>query len=245
MTFRSASSRPASPRSGHALATVALAVVVLVVGGCAQTPPGAATATPTSVPGPAEGDLAPGWDEPGDAPTTPDAELTPVDLAAMLRLPATAASSPTSCSPEDVTVSLTFVDAAMGHRFGVLKVVNASFEECSVQGYPGIGARGGWGSTFQLAAEQRDPIDPGATQDEVMLAPGGSAVANMEWTGELAGAASEPISLLVVQLTADGDPIAHPVLGESTDKGEPETGIDIGMMTTVRIGPLRADSAQA
>ena len=111
----------------------------------------------------------------------------------MLRLPATATSSPTSCGPEDVTVSLTFVDAAMGHRFGVLKGVNASFEECSVQGYPGIGARGGWGSTFQL--------------------------------------------------TADGDPIAHPVLGESTDKGEWETGID--MMTTVRIRALRAVSAQA
>ena len=113
----------------------------------------------------------------------------------MLRLPATATSSSTSCGPEAVTVSLTFTDAAMGHRFGVLEVVNASSEACSVRGYPGIGARGGWGSTFQL--------------------------------------------------TADSEPIAHPVSRESADIGEPDTGIDIGMMTTVRIGPLRADGAEA
>ena len=176
---------------------------------------------------------------------TPDAELTAADLAGMLRLPATAASTSTSCRPEAVTVSLMFSDAAMGHRYGVLTVVNDSSEACSVQGYPGIGARGGWGSTFQLAAEQRDPIAPSATQDEVMLAPGGSAVANMEWTGELAGAQSEPISLLVVQLTTDGEVIGHPVSAESTGIPEPDTGIDIGMMTTVRVGPLQPESASA
>ena len=222
-------------------------LAVLVVGGCspAQTPAEPSPAAPSSVPGPSEQDLGPGWDEKGDAPVTPDAELTAADLAGMLRLPATAASTSTSCRPEAVTVSLMFSDAAMGHRYGVLKVVNDSSEACSVQGYPGIGARGGWGSTFQLAAEQRDPIAPSATQDEVMLAPGGSAVANMEWTGELAGAQSEPISLLVVQLTTDGEVIGHPVSAESTGIPEPDTGIDIGMMTTVRVGPLQPESASA
>lgn len=240
-----------------------MSVAVLALGGCAVldagsdaqdggapdsvTPSGAATAAPSSVPGPSEQDLEPGWDEPGDAVVTPDDELTPVDLAGMLRLPATAASTATSCGPEDVELSVSFVDAAMGHRYGVLEVVNVSPVACSVQGYPGIGARGAWGSTFQLAAEQRDPIDPTATQDEVMLAPGASAVANIEWTGELPGAESEPISLLVVQLTADGEAIGHPVSAEPSETRDPatgtgtaDTGIDIGMMTTVRIGALQA-----
>lgn len=195
------------------------------------------------MPGPGEQDLAPGWDEQGDGEMLPDADLTPDDLAGMLRLQATATSTSTSCRPEAVELSLTFTDAAMGHRFGVLEVVNSSSVACSVQGYPGIGARGAWGSSFQLAAEQRDPIDQAATQDQVMLAPGASAVANMEWTGELAGAESEPISLLVVQLSADGEAIGHPVSAEATGIGVPDTGIDVGMMTTVRIGPLRAESA--
>ena len=233
-------------------ATLALTVAVLALGACAQTQAqsGGATAAPSGVPGPAEQDLAPGWDEHGDSVVTPDAELAPADLTAMLRLQATATSSSTSCRPDRVEISLSSVDVAMGHRYGVLEVVNASPVSCSVQGYPGIGARGGWGSTFQLAAEQRDPIDQTAMQDEVVLAPGASAVANVEWTGELAGSDSEPISLLVVQLTADGEVIGHPVSAESTrgrEPGtgmvEPDTGIDIGMMTTVRIGPLRAESA--
>ena len=230
---------------------LAVSVVVLALGGCADTadPSGASTAAPStaapsSVPGPAERDLAPGWDEQGDGDVVADAELTQGDLADLLRLPATATSTSTSCRPETVELSLTFTDAAMGHRYGVLEVVNTSPVACSVQGYPGIGARGAWGSTFQLAAEQRDPIDEAATQDEVMLAPGASAVANVEWTGELAGAESEPISLLAVQLTADGEAIGHPVSAESTGMGEPDTGIDIGLMTTVRIGPFRGESVE-
>lgn len=242
----------------------ALCVVVLAIGGCTQTDPrtgpvtgigtptssesgtsdSATTAAPSSVPGPAEQDLAPGWDQPSDGELLPDAGLTPGDLAGMLRLQATATSTLTSCSPDAVALSLSYVDAALGHRFGILEVVNTSSVECSVQGYPGIGARGAWGSTFELAAEQRDPIDPAATQDEVMLAPGASAVANVEWTGELAGAESEPISLLVVQLTSDGEAIGHPVSAEPAGMGVPDTGIDIAMMTTVRIGPLRAESDQ-
>ncbi|WP_139185772.1 DUF4232 domain-containing protein [Sanguibacter gelidistatuariae] len=261
MPSRSMSSPPARPRSGRRLrATFALSVAVLAIGGCtatgtaagtgtatgteSATPPTAVTAAPSSVPGSAELDLAPGWDEQGDGEILPDADLTPGDLAGMLRLQATATSTSTSCRPDTVALSLTFADAAMGHRYGVLEVVNTSSVACSVQGYPWIGARGAWGSSFQLAAEQRDPIDQAATQDQVMLAPGASAVANVEWTGELAGAESEPISLLVLQLTSDGEATGHPVSAESAGIGVPDTGIDIGMMTTVRIGPLRAESAE-
>lgn len=217
-------------------------VAVVVLAGCAgQVPDGATTAAPSSVPGPSEQDLPPGWDEPGDGVVTADADLTQEELRALLRLPATASSTDSSCLPEAVEVSLTFTDAALGHRFGVLEVVNASARECTVQGYPGFGARGAWGGTFQLVAEQRDPIDPSATQDEVLLAPGASAVASVEWTGELGGAESEPISLLVLQLTADGPVVAHPVSAEGAGDGAPDSGIDISMMTTVRMGPLRAE----
>ena len=217
-------------------------VAALALQACSGEQADASISAPSSVPGPSEQDLGPGWDERGDGEVAADADLSPRELADLLRLPATATSTTSSCQPDDVALSLTFTDAAMGHRFGALRVENTSPETCSVQGYPGFGARGQWGSAFQLAAEQRDPIDPGATQDEVMLAPGESAVANVEWTGELAGAESEPISLLVVQLTSDGEAIGHPVSAESSGDPSPDTGIDISMMTTVRVGPLHAAS---
>lgn len=223
-------------------AALAASVALLALASCAGEQADASLASPSSVPGPSEQDLAPGWDERGDGEVMADADLGLQELAGILRLPATATSTATSCRPDDVALSLTFTDAAMGHRYGVLTVENTSPETCSVQGYPGFGARGEWGSTFQLAAEQRDPIDPAATQSEVMLAPGESAAANVEWTGELAGAESEPISLFVVQLTSDGEAIGHPVSAESSGALAPDTGIDIGMMTTVRIGPLRAEN---
>ena len=114
-------------------------------------------------------------------------------------------------------------------RYGTLAVTNTSASACTVSGYPGFGARGAWGHAFQLLAEQTD-ISPNGTPTGtpvVELAPGEAARASVEWTGELAGAESEPASSLVVQL-AQGQPARLVAPGDT----------DIGMLTTVRIGAL-------
>jgi hypothetical protein len=215
-----------------------LTVVALAVSACAGTDADPSTRTAAST-SPGTDDLAPGWDE-------PDADLDAAQLAEILRLPASAPGGPESCAPDDVALSLTFTDAALGHRFGVLAVENASAEACSVEGYPGLGARGAWGATFLLDVEHRDPLEPARSSEAVTLAAGGRARANVEWTGELAGAASEPVSLLVVQLADGQGAVGHPVALDGPS-GEPDTGIDIGMLTTVRVGPFYAapDGADA
>lgn len=226
-------------RTPAALTVAALTVVALAVSACAgpDADPSTRTAASTS-PGP--DDLAPGWDEPQDGPApTPDADLATAQLAEILRLPASAPEAPESCAPDDVALTLTFTDAALGHRFGVLAVENVSEEACAVGGYPGLGARGAWGATFLLDVEHRDPLEPARSSEAVTVAAGGRAHANVEWTGELAGAASEPVSLLVVQLAAGQDAVGHPISLDGPS-GEPDTGIDIGMLTTVRVGPFYA-----
>ncbi len=226
-------------RTPAALTVAALIVVALAVSACAGTDadPSTRTAASTS-PGP--DDLAPGWDEPRDGPApTPDADLATAQLAEILRLPASAPETPETCAPDDVALTLTFTDAALGHRFGVLAVENVSEDPCTVEGYPGLGARGAWGATFLLDLEHRDPIDAQAEPATVTVAAGERAHANVEWTGELAGAASEPVSLLVVQLADGQDAVGHPISMDGAS-GEPDTGIDIGMLTTVRVGPFYA-----
>lgn len=216
-----------------------LALTSGTLAACANPADPAATPTPNapaSTPGPTESDLPPGWDEPGDGPTpTPADELTAEQLSSILRLPATAPVSAATCT--DVDVHLTFVDAATGHRYGILSVENVGDARCEVRGYPGLGVRGSWGSTFVLALEQRDPIDGGTQQGVVPLDPGARAVANVEWTGALAGAESEHAELLVVQLAAGATPVTVPVSYDG-GHGTRDVGIDIGMETTVRVGPL-------
>lgn len=194
-------------------------------------------APPASTPGPSEKDLAPGWDEPGDGPApTPAADLTPSQLREMLRLPATGPATATTCT--DVDVHVTELDVAMGHRFGTLVVENAGATDCELQGYPGLGARGAWGSTFVLALEQRDPLDPGSSvQPLVPLPPGGRAVANLEWTGALGGAESERAALLVVQLAVGTVPVTV-ALDPDGVRGDRDVIVDLGTETTVRVGPF-------
>ncbi len=229
------------PRVTRRTAPLALALAASLlgaVGGCAtgsdgpagtsgherptQAPP--ATATP-----PTEAELGPGWDEQPDTPVVPDAELPQAELDALLRVTATGPDGAGACGPDDVAYLFTFSDAAAGHRYGSLDVTNTSAGACTVSGYPGLGARGAWGHAFELVVEQTETgLDGSPTGTPVVeLAPGASARSAVEWTGELAGAESEPVSSLVVQL-AQGQPARLVAPGET----------DIGMLTTVRIGAL-------
>lgn len=196
-----------------------------------------------------ESELGPGWDEePDGEPASPDQDLTSEELNDLLRLAAPAASAPDSCGPGDVELGLAFSDAATGHRFGQVWVRNSSDSECSVDGFPGFGARGEYGSKFLLEIEHVEPGGMTSPDGVVSLAPGEQAFANVEWSGELAGAASEPISLFVLQLASDQDALGHPVTGSYSQNAEPggsepgalDVGIDIGMQTTVRLGAFQS-----
>lgn len=186
----------------------------------------------------------PGFDEMPDGEITPDSALSPADLTALLRIPASDTATPESCLPNEVRVSIEGLDAAAGHRYARVVLTNVSSRTCTVSGFPGIGARGDWGNTFELAAEHRDPSASPVNPIVVTLQPGTAGFANLEWTGELAGAESEKVSMLVLQLAqgqeAFGVPAVGAVAADSGDLSGQAVSLDIGILTTVRIGPVQA-----
>ena len=184
---------------------------------------------------PSESELSPGWDEtPDGPPPTPDADLPDAALTALLRTRGSLADGAESCGPAEVTARLSGVDAALGHRYTSLVVKNTSSRACVVDGVPGIGARGEWGHRLTLTVE-RDMSVSGAT-GPVRLVPGGEAQALVEWTGELAGHDAERVSLFVVQLASGQVPVLLPA--RITDVPAGEGDVDIGMLTTMRLGPF-------
>ena len=223
-----------------AMATLLGAALALSACGTAGTTRDAPRVTATA----GVDELPPGFDEMPDGEITPDSALSSADITALLRIPASDAATPDSCRPDEVSVSIEGLDAAAGHRYARVVLTNVSSRSCTVSGFPGIGARGEWGSTFELAAEHRDPSASPVTPTVVTLQPGAAGFANLEWTGELAGAESEKISMLVLQLAQGQDAFGVPAVGAvSADSGDlsgQAMPLDIGILTTVRIGPLQA-----
>ncbi|WGY02744.1 DUF4232 domain-containing protein [Nocardioides sp. QY071] len=227
------------------LGSLAFAAVLSVLSACTLEPGAEADPVPgttrapvpepsatTAAPGHEE--LAPGWDESPDGPTpTPDVELDDAALTALLRTLATAAG-PDHCTADRVAVTLEGFDQAAGHRYSRLVVRNSGHEPCVVEGVPGVGARGAWGTTF---VNEIGPGASGAPADPVRLAPGEQATSDLEWTGDLAGAESEHVSLLVLQLARGQVPVALParLAGDAADAPP----LDIGPLTTVRLTPFR------
>jgi hypothetical protein len=220
-------------------------LVLLALSGCSgesgrsgePAPPG--TGAPTVEP---EGTTAPaGLDEvppryyesPDGEPPVPDDELDDAALTALLRTRATA-SGAEHCAADQVAVTLEGYDQAAGHRYSRVVVRNTGDEACVVEGVPGVGARGAWGTTFV------NEIGPGASAapaGPVRLAPGEQATSDLEWTGDLAGAESEHVSLLVLQLARGQVPVAVParLAGDAPDAPP----LDIGPLTIVRLTPFR------
>ena len=224
-------------------------LVVLAVTACDPPSDGwtaPTSAPPTSVPTPGEGELTPGFDQPGDAPVVADDDLTSRQVTALLRVRATDGGGAGRCGPADLAVTIANLDAAAGHRFGRIIVKNRTSDTCTVRGYPGIGARGEWGHTFELAAQQVQPRLEGVapTTKTVALRTGGKAFADLEWTGELAGAESERASSIALQLARDQSGFLVKAQGavdpESGGTGE-VVALDIGILTTVRVGPFRTE----
>ncbi len=225
---------------------VLLTCAVLLASGC-STP----VDPPQAVPEPHESEFVQGWDEPNDTPLTAAADLTADELTELLRITSSTRPHASLCTAEDLELTVSYFDAALGHRYGKLTATNTSTQACSVQGFPGFGARGEWGHKFLLVAEQADPIEYTTDQPRIRLEPGDSAYSNMEWTGSLGGAESEPIDLFLVQLANDQTPAVIHVTSpysennptERNADGSPLTNasIDISMDTTVRMGPFRQD----
>lgn len=240
------------PRATLLVAIASAAVLTVTACAVADEPQQAPTTSadapsggaPSSAPEPHESELPAGYDTPPDTPVVPDGELTADEVTALLRVPATAPIAADSCAADAVDAELWGFDAAAGSRYSTLRVTNTSDAPCTIAGYPGIGARGAWGNPFLIIAEQR-PIDE-ADGSPVTLAPGGAASAPISWTGSLAGAHDEWISLLAVQLAAGQEPLrVNPTISAESmaggDGGTPhDAEMDVGMLTDVRIGAFTA-----
>lgn len=199
----------------------------------AATP--SSTTPPLSAGPPSEAELSPGWADSPDGPApTPDADLSDAALTAVLRTRSSSPNREESCGPAEVTARLSRVDAALGHRYTSLIVTNSSLRTCVVAGVPGVGARGEWGHRFTLTVERR--VSPAGSTRPVRLAPGAEARALVEWTGELAGHDAERASLLVIQLASGQVPVRVPA--HVTDAPAAVSDLDIGMLTTMRLGPF-------
>ncbi len=171
---------------------------------------------------------------PEGASATPDADLSADDLTGLLTSSASVAPTDATCSADAVSLSLTGLDAALGHRYAQVLARNHSAAACELAGWPGLGVRGQNGTAFAIVAERADPAliggPPAASPDSPLtLAPGETAAAQLEWTGSLAGAYDEHASLIVVQFAA-GQPLGALIVPTGDQ-------IDIGPETTVRVGP--------
>ena len=218
-------------RTLGALATLAVVALTGCSGDPAPTPrPHAEPTLTTAAPGFEE--LSPGWDQTPDVTPTPDAELDDAALTALLRTRATASGSG-HCAADDVAMSLEGWDSSIGHRYSRLVVRNTGREHCVVEGVPGIGVRGAWGTTF---VNEIGPGTSSAPAAPVLLGPGERATSDLEWTGDLAGAESEHASLLVVQLASGQVPVGVParIAGDGPD----DPPLDIGPLTTLRLTPF-------
>lgn len=222
------------------LGTVLVVLIMLVLAACStddEPEPGAGAPrepVDTTAP-PGLDEVPPGFDEPLDGPPpAKDEALDGAALTALLRTRASVAADG-HCTRDQVMVVLEGNDSSLGHRYSRLVVRNTSARSCVVEGVPGIGVRGAWGSRFVPEVEHTDrdvdgePVVP----RRIRLEPGDRATAGIEWTGDLAGAESEQASMLVVQLAQGQVPAAVPAVAG----GAP---VDIGQFTTIVLAPFVA-----
>lgn len=186
-------------------------------------------------------EVPPGFDEsPDGAPPVPDDQLDDDELTRLLRTRASTPTSPRRCRAEEVAVTLEGFDAAAGTRFSRLVVRNTSRRACTVEGVPGIGVRGAWGSTFvpEVLTSDRGADGRRVPAEPVRLDPGESASADLQWSGDLAGAETERASLVVLQLASGQVPATTPARLVTDPPGAPT--VDIGQFTTIQLTPFVA-----
>ncbi len=180
-------------------------------------------------------EVPPGYDQQLDGP--PPAKGDAVDGAALTALLRTRASVAADghCTSDQVQVTLQGFDMTLGHRYSRITVRNTSAAACVVEGVPGIGVQGTWGSRFvpEVKHTDRDTSGAAIAVAPVRLEPGERASAGIEWTGDLAGAESEQASMLVVQLARGQVPAKVPAVAGGGR-------VDIGQFTTIVLAPFVA-----
>lgn len=221
----------------RSLATVALSAALLTMTACTGDESAAPQSQPPLTAGaPEESELGSGWDEaPDGPPAKPDADLSDDELTQLLRTRASATDGAEMCTPTDVKALFSGFDMAAGHRYTTLVVTNTSSRNCVLDGVAGVGARGEWGKQFKLTVEPGRTVT-GQPGGPVRLAPGAEAKSLVEWTGELPGNDAEVASLFVVQLAAGQVPLRVPAKLDGLPAGEDH--LDVGMLTTMRLGPF-------
>ena len=149
---------------------------VLLLGGCAGQPSAApSTSTSSSTPSTSASPF------PTDTPTPP-----PVDPDA----------PEGQCQNENLSVDVQLGEGAAGSRYSSIIFTNTGSAECALRGYPGVSVVG-HGNGTQLGAPADRTALPEGGITTVQLAPGGTAVAQLQETnigdggGPLAGECEE------------------------------------------------------
>ncbi|MGO1550224.1 MAG: DUF4232 domain-containing protein [Nesterenkonia sp.] len=238
--------------------TAGLFAAAVLLAGCAADPPdshapsetasGPQPNPPSSIGEASEEEVGTDWKAGPTAQVPEESELSDQQRTEMLRLTATHPHTEDSCEAAELTGQLRYTDAATGSRYGVVLLRNDGEAPCTLQGHPGLGARGEHGHRFHIQAEQSGatPAEPSEQAESalarhsppVRLNAGDIASADIRWGSALAGAESEWIDTLYVQLTRGSTPL--PVhIGERGIIDDPdEPAPDIGTFTTVRIQPF-------
>lgn len=99
-------------------------------------------------------------------------------VAALLVPVSASATVPVECTNTMLRASFTATDAAMSHRFGDLKLTNASTGACWVQGYGGLSFVKHRGGVQVGAPASRTP----SARPRVLLAPGRSVISEVSIT---------------------------------------------------------------
>ena len=130
------------------------------------TPDGLPTSTPTPTPTPTPAPPAPVSDE----PVQPGADW---------------------CGPEATSLTVSGVEAALGHRAVTLVLVNRSSQPCVVDGYPDVALADPDGNALRVDVMHGSSYlaaDPGPAA--ITLAPGAALAATLSWDGTGRGVAS-------------------------------------------------------
>jgi hypothetical protein len=215
-------------RTGSVVSVASLALLALLVGGCASPPPD--SITDADVP-PAS--ASPTEQTPTALPTEPPLVLPPGRNAGTSTGPVDPAAPlfpDGPCQPSQLDVSASPVDPALGYRQMRVRVTNSSRVPCVLTGYAVVSARGPSGTVFANPRGRLHDSDAAAAQT-VPLDPGDTAHVDLGWRGDLAAAGIEQTASMTIVVTDGSSPLAVPL-----DRSSP---VDIVDGTEIRVGGWR------
>ncbi len=209
LTRAAAPTAAAPPRRGPVALLAAAAVVALAAGAGVVAAQPAATRAARIAAGGAPNGLPIATPSPSTAPPVPPPRVAGSTPAAPV---------PGSCSPDDVVLSATGGEGALGHRALTLVLVNRSAGSCVVDGYPDVAFADADGHDLGVTVRPGASYlaaDPGPRP--VSLAPGAAAEAHLAWdaTGARAGTAASAWVAPYAGASRTPLPVASDITGAS------------------------------